>query len=85
MSVETDSHGRIYLPADLRDKYGERFHVVEYSDRIELVPIEPDPLDAVRDEIGDTLADQSREDLRTEALERARREASDDLERDDRE
>lgn len=80
MSIETDSHGRLYLSSELRQKYGERFHVVEYEDRIELIPIDDDPLQAVRDEIGDALDDKSREELREEALQRAKREAEADIE-----
>ena len=80
MSVETDSHGRLYLSAELRQKYGEKFHVVEYEDRIELIPIDEDPLRAVQDGIGDALEGESREELREKALERAQREAGDDIE-----
>ena len=85
MSVETDSHGRLYLSSELRQKYGEKFHVVEYGDRIELIPIDEDPLQAVRDEIGDALDGQSKEELREEALQRARQEAEEDIERAQRE
>ena len=80
MSVETDSHGRLYLSSELREKYGEKFHVVEYEDRIELIPIDEDPLQAVRDEIGDALDGKSREELREDALQRARQEAEEDIE-----
>ena len=80
MSVETDSHGRLYLSSELREKYGEKFHVVEYEDRIELIPIDEDPLQAVRDEIGDALDGTSREELREDALQRARQEAEEDIE-----
>lgn len=79
MSVETDSHGRLYLPAELRQKYGEKFHVVEYEDRIELIPIDDDPLQAVRDEIGDALEGQSKEELQRGVLQRAKQEAEDDI------
>jgi len=75
MSIETDSHGRLYLPSELRQKYGEKFHVVEYADRLELIPIDENPLQAVRDEIGDALDGTSREELREKALERAKQEA----------
>ncbi|MFC7155970.1 AbrB/MazE/SpoVT family DNA-binding domain-containing protein [Halomarina halobia] len=85
MSVETDSHGRLYLSSKLRRKYGEKFHVVEYEDRIELIPIDEDPLRAVRDEIGDALEGTSREELREEALRRAKQEVEDDIERAKRE
>jgi len=80
MSVEIDSHGRLYLSSELREKYGEKFHVVEYEGRIELIPIDEDPLQAVRDEIGGTLEGKSREELREKALERATKEAEDDIE-----
>lgn len=85
MSVEADSHGRLYLSADLRQKYGEKFHVVEYEDRLELIPIDDDPLQAVRDEIGDALEGMSRTELREDALKRAKQEAEEDLERTKRE
>ncbi|MDZ7746854.1 MAG: AbrB/MazE/SpoVT family DNA-binding domain-containing protein [Halobacteriales archaeon] len=80
MSAETDSHGRLYLSAELRQKYGEKFHIVEYEDRIELIPIDEDPLQAVRDEIGDELDGKSKEALREDALNRAKQEAEDDIE-----
>ncbi|WP_256288224.1 AbrB/MazE/SpoVT family DNA-binding domain-containing protein [Halobellus inordinatus] len=79
MSIETDSHGRLYLSSELRKKYGERFHVVEYQDRLELIPIEEDPLEAVRDEIGDSLEDKSVAELREDALEKAKQEVEADL------
>lgn len=59
---------------------GEKFHIVEYEDRIELIPINEDPLQAVRDEIGDALEGTPREKLREKALERAKQEAEDDIE-----
>lgn len=80
MTIQTDSQGRLYLSSDLRRQYGDTFHVVRYEDRIELIPIEDDPLQAVREEIGDALEGTSREELREEALGRAREEAEDDLE-----
>lgn len=80
MSVETDSHGRLYLSSELRQKYGERFHVVEYEDRLELIPIDEDPLQAVRDEIGNALDGKTRGELREEALKRAKQDAEADVE-----
>jgi len=81
MSIETDSHGRLYLSAELRRKYGEKFHVVEYEDRLELVPIDEDPLAAVREEVGGAFEGRSIEELREEAIERATQETRADLER----
>ncbi len=84
MSVETDDHGRLYLSAELRDRYGERFHVVEYEDRIELVPIADDPLEAVR-EAAAPLKDSSTEELLSDAREHARDQAAGDGEPEGRE
>lgn len=70
MVTKTDSQGRIYLSKDVREKYGEKYHVVEYDEKIELIPIADDPLaaarnaagelrDAPREEIEDAIADQA--------------------------
>ncbi|MFW6436795.1 MAG: AbrB/MazE/SpoVT family DNA-binding domain-containing protein [Halococcoides sp.] len=53
MSVETDGQGRLYLPKELRNQYGDRYHIVAYEDRIELVPVADDPLAAVRAAAGE--------------------------------
>ena len=81
MSVETDSHGRLYLSSELRQKYGEKFHVVEYEDRLELIPIDEDPLQAIRDAAGGAFEGESIEELREEAREQAKRDAEEGFER----
>ena len=81
MSVETDSHGRLYLSSELRRKYGEKFHVVEYEDRLELIPIDEDPLQAVREAAGDAFEGMSAEELREEAREQAKEDARVGVER----
>jgi len=75
MSVETDSHGRLYLSSELRQKYGKKFHVVEYEDRLELIPIDEDPLEAIRDTAGDAFEDESIDELREGAREQAKKDA----------
>ena len=57
MPTETDSHGRLYLRAGLRDKYGEKFHIVEYADRLELIPIDDDALETAREAADGVLTD----------------------------
>ncbi|MFP8956858.1 AbrB/MazE/SpoVT family DNA-binding domain-containing protein [Natrialbaceae archaeon A-CW3] len=63
MSTETDRQGRLYIPKDVREKYGEKYHIVTSKDRIELIPVADDPLAAVREAAGD-LHDASIEDIR---------------------
>ena len=75
MSVETDSHGRLYLSSELRQKYGERFHVVEYEDRLELIPIDENPLQAIREAAGDAFEGESVEELRESARGQAKKDA----------
>lgn len=75
MIVETDDRGRIYMEKALRDRYGDRFHVVTYRDRIELVPIDEDPLVGVRAAVGDVLTGRSIDELRDVAREEAIRQA----------
>ena len=82
MSTETDERGRIYLSKRLREEYGEKFHVVEYDDHIELVPVDDDPVEGLREAVGDAFEGKSAEELRDEAEEMARQEAEDGLRRD---
>lgn len=70
MAVETDDHGRLYLPKDLREKHGERFRVLDLPRRVVLIPIADDPLQAVRDSIGHRFEGRSLDDIE-EAIETA--------------
>lgn len=80
MTTETDDRGRIYLSKDLRDRHGERFRVVDLPSRIVLVPVDDDPLQAVRESVGPTFEgkdiDELREDARAAIAAEARREAA---------
>lgn len=71
MPVETDTNGRLYLSAELRQQYGEKFHVVTHADRIELIPIAEDPLQFVRNAAGSTFEGTSVDQLREEARKQA--------------
>ncbi|GAA0527177.1 hypothetical protein SAMN04488066_1145 [Halorubrum aquaticum] len=64
-----DDRGRLTLPKELRERYGERYHVVDLHDGIKLIPIDEDPLDALRDEFADV--DETVDELRQGAREAA--------------
>jgi len=70
-----DDRGRLTLPKELRERYGDRYHVVDLHDGIKLVPIADDPLDALRDEFADVekTAAELREDARADAIDEAGR------------
>ncbi|MCU4751976.1 AbrB/MazE/SpoVT family DNA-binding domain-containing protein [Halobacteria archaeon AArc-curdl1] len=71
--VALDDRGRLTLPKEVRERYGDRYHVVQLPDGVKLVPVADDPLEALRDEFADV--EKSAEDLREEAREAALDEA----------
>jgi bifunctional DNA-binding transcriptional regulator/antitoxin component of YhaV-PrlF toxin-antitoxin module len=80
MSAETDRQGRLYIPKEVREKYGERYHIVPYEDRIELIPVADDPLAAVREAAGglrDASVEEIRDDIETAAKAEAREKDAD--------
>lgn len=68
MDVDAED-GRIYVPKRLREKYGDRFELVDRGDRLVLVPIDDDPLEALREEARGT--DKSVAELKQGALAQA--------------
>ncbi|WP_254863487.1 AbrB/MazE/SpoVT family DNA-binding domain-containing protein [Halovivax gelatinilyticus] len=71
--VSLDDRGRLTLPKEVRERYGEQYHVVQLPDGVKLVPIADDPLCALRDEFADV--ESSVEELREEARDAALDEA----------
>jgi len=74
MSAETDAQGRLYIPKEVREKYGQKYHIVMYEDRIELIPVADDPLAAVRKaagELHDASIEKIQEDIEVEAKDEA--------------
>lgn len=82
MATETDDRGRLYLPSDVRERYGTRFHIIEYQDRIELVPVDEDPLKGLREAVGDAFEGKSIDELREAAIDEARTQAAEHVRRD---
>ena len=74
MTTETDDRGRLYLPKALRERHGERFRVIDLPSRIVLVPVDDEPLEAVREAVGDAFEGQSVAELKREARGAAREE-----------
>ena len=53
MGSTTDERGRIYLPKDVRERYGEHYRIVELPTHVVLLPVDDDPLEGVREAVGD--------------------------------
>jgi bifunctional DNA-binding transcriptional regulator/antitoxin component of YhaV-PrlF toxin-antitoxin module len=62
-----DDRGRLTLPKEIRERYGDRYHVVDVHDGIKLIPVAEDPLEALRDEFDGV--EKTAEKLRAEARE----------------
>lgn len=80
MPTETDGQGRLYIPKEIREQYGEKYHIVKCEDKIELIPVADDPLAAVREVAGDlreTPIEDIQEDIENEARADAREKDAD--------
>ncbi|SEQ84405.1 AbrB/MazE/SpoVT family DNA-binding domain-containing protein [Natrinema salaciae] len=76
--AEADDRGRIVIPHEIREKHGDRYRVVELNDRVELIPLGDDPIEGLRDAVGDAFDDKSIAEIKREARAAAREEAIDD-------
>jgi bifunctional DNA-binding transcriptional regulator/antitoxin component of YhaV-PrlF toxin-antitoxin module len=74
-NVTLDDRGRLTLPKELRERYGDRYHIVRVHDGIKLVPVAEEPLDALREEFSDVekTASELREAARDAAIDEAGR------------
>lgn len=70
-----DDRGRLTLPKELRERYGDRYHIVQLHDGIKLIPVDDEPLEALRDEFEavEKTAGELREEAREAALDEAGR------------
>ena len=74
MSKSTDERGRIYLPKDVRDRFGDRYRIVELPSHVALFPVDEDPLDGLRAAVGDAFAETEADELKAQAREAISRE-----------
>lgn len=75
IEVTTDDRGRVTLPKEVRERFGQRYRLVELRDEVRLIPIPEDPVDALRGAASDELRDAALDDLRDAALETGRDQA----------
>lgn len=75
MAAEVDQQGRLYLPKDVRDRYGDRFRIVELREGIKLIPVAEDPVQQLQEAMEgiqgvplEELSRQAEEAARDDAL-----------------
>lgn len=78
-TAEADDRGRIVIPHEIREKHGDKYRVVELKDRVELIPLKDDPIEGLRDAVGDAFEGKSIEEIKRESREAAREDAVDDV------
>jgi len=83
MGTTADERGRIYLPKDVRDRYGDRYRIVELPTHVVLLPIDDDPIEGVHEAVGDAFDDIDHDDLSETTIAGAKAEL--DAEIEDRE
>jgi|APHM01.1.fsa_nt_gi hypothetical protein len=77
--VRTDDRGRVTIPKNVRDRYGEQFRLVELNSGIKLVPIPDNPLQELQAAASDELRAAALDDLEAAAKEAARTQAGEDV------
>lgn len=68
-----DKRGRIYLGKKIREKYGERFILLEAKDKLILIPVSKNPIEDL-EALGKQLPDKSLKALRKDILKEAKKE-----------
>nr|WP_248898282.1 AbrB/MazE/SpoVT family DNA-binding domain-containing protein [Haloplanus sp. XH21] len=73
--AEADDRGRIVIPREIRKKYGDRYRIIELDDRVELIPLKKDPIEGLRDAVGDAFDRKSIAEIKQEARDAAHEDA----------
>ena len=80
MSKSTDERGRIYLPKEIRERFGERYRIVELPGHVALFPVDEDPLEGLREAIGGAFEERTADELKRGVREAISREIEEEAE-----
>jgi bifunctional DNA-binding transcriptional regulator/antitoxin component of YhaV-PrlF toxin-antitoxin module len=69
MTKSTDERGRLYLPKDVRERFGDRYRIFALPSHVALFPVDEDPLDGLQAAVGDAFAEVEGDELKTQARE----------------
>ncbi|WP_321170523.1 AbrB/MazE/SpoVT family DNA-binding domain-containing protein [Halobaculum limi] len=70
-----DGRGRLTLPKEVRERYGDQYRIVQLHGGVKLILIEQSPLDALRAEFADVenTTEELRDDSREASLDESGR------------
>ena len=80
MSKSTDERGRIYLPKGVRERFGDRYRIVELPSHVALFPVDEDPVEGLRVAVGDAFEGKNVDELKAYAREAIFREVHEEVE-----
>ena len=80
MSKSTDERGRIYLPKAVRDRFGDRYRIVEFPTHVALFPVDENPLEGIRTAVGDAFEGSDVDELKREARDAIARDVREEAE-----
>lgn len=83
MSKSTDERGRIYLPKDVRERFGDRYRIVELPSHVALFPVDEDPIAGLREAIGGAFEGSDSDDLNASIRRRITEEVREEAQRSD--
>lgn len=69
MSKSIDERGRIYLPKDVRERFGDQYRIVELPGHVALFPVDEDPVEGLRKAVGDAFTGTDVGELKAEIRE----------------
>jgi bifunctional DNA-binding transcriptional regulator/antitoxin component of YhaV-PrlF toxin-antitoxin module len=64
MAKSTDERGRIYLPKEIRERFGDQYRIVELPSHVALFPVDEDPLDGLEAAVGDAFEGDDLDELK---------------------
>lgn len=81
MSKSTDERGRLYLPKDIRERFGDRYRIIELPSHVALFPVDDDPLKGIRAAVGDAFEGRDVDELKEDARKSISQEIRDETHR----
>lgn len=75
--IATDERGRITIPKEMRERFGDRYRIVQLRSGIKLLPVPEDPVAALRETASEEFKGASMEEVHEAALREAHERAGD--------